>query len=114
MKTLFSTALIALIAVCTVANFSGCATPERTREAVLFDTCKSTYAAARGAYKATVKLHLTGKLTDAQRGRADYGWVQFQNSFAVTFEALSLNWNSATPEQLQRLTDDFLNLLKSL
>ena|SRR5690349_10777320 len=108
------------ILVCLIASlfiFTGASCPKaqpRTTEARMFDTCKSTYAAARAAYKATVKLHLTGQLSRENRLKADAAWLDFNGSFLITFEALNLDWKTATPEQLQQLSLNFMEFLRRL
>lgn len=106
-----------LLALCLLGApaLTGCksATP-RTTEAKVFDTTKSTYAAARAAYKAVVRLNIQGKLSDEKLKRADDAWVKFNSSFMLAFGAANTDWNSATPEPVQNLANQFLKLLNSL
>lgn len=107
-------ALIGACLICAPLFFTGCASAPRTTEARVFDTYKSTYAAARAAYKAVVRLHVEKKLSDENRKKADAAWVQFNASFMIAFGAGTTDWSTAAPEQVQNLANQFLNLLKSL
>lgn len=106
--------LVAVLLTFATPSFTGCKLPPRTTEAIIFDSCKTTYNAAYNAYKATVKLHLAGKLTAAQRKQADDAWNDFRKSFVGTMKALTIHWDTATPEELQVIANNFIALLHRL
>lgn len=106
--------LIALSLTIAAPTFTGCTSPPRTHEAIVFDTCKTTYNAARETYKAVVKLHLSGKIDAEKRKQADDAWNKFRASFSLTMKTLTLNWETATPQELTVLANNFVNFIESL
>lgn len=116
MKRLRTLALMVLIAVAPVAIVStqtGCAT-NRTTEAKVFDSFKTTYNFAYHAYESYVRLVVQGKVTKENEAKADAAWNQFRSGFSIAFKAANLNWEAATPAEVTALANQFNALLQTL
>lgn len=108
--------LLALALTCAVVapvTFTGCAVT-RTTEAVVFDSFKTTYNASYSAYTSWLELVVKGKVSKADEARVDKAWNDFRDAFSIAFQTASQNWSAATPEQVQRLADNLITLIRKL
>lgn len=106
--------IIVLACTLTFLTMGASCPKQRTAEAVAFNTCRSTYNVAREAYKAVVKLHLTGKLSDEKRKEADDYWNLFRESFQIQMQIDKADWSTVAPAQIQSLTATFIKTIKDL
>jgi len=93
---------------------TGCATPERTHEAVINDTFHTTYRAAKEAYLAYCDLVIQNKVSKEKEARADAAWNDFRDKFSAAFKLASNDWNALTPDQVRLFTVQFIAFLKTL
>lgn len=98
----------------TMPVIQGCATATRTHEAVVYDSFKSTYSAAKTAYMGYLELVVKGQVTKENEAAADRAWNDFRTAFSLAFQAASSDWNAATPEGVQALADQLINLIRTL
>lgn len=110
MKTLIAALLLAVMPM----SFVGCATTTKTKEAVVFDSFKSTYNAAYTAYTSYLELVVRGKVSRDQEVRADAAWNHFRAGFSVAFRAASQDWNAAAPDQVKALADKLITIIRAL
>lgn len=106
-----------LIAVLSVGVFSmsGCATTgEQTREAVVFNSFASTWAVAHEAYKGYAELAVQGKVSTADQNEIDAAWNKFRAAFKFSFAAASRDWNASSPDELNKLRDDLIIIIRAL
>lgn len=96
-----------------VVTQTGCAT-NRTAEAKVFDSFKTTYNFAYHAYEGYVSLVVQGKVSKSDEQRADEAWNKFRNGFKLAFQASSLDWNAITPAEVTLLANDFNRFILSL
>lgn len=116
MKTILHAALITLLAICAVANFTGCQSPaaKPTREAVVYYTFADTWTVTHNAYKAHCERVVQGKVSPKDEAEIDAAWNKFRASFKLAFQAASQDWNAATNEDVRRISDELLELLRIL
>lgn len=112
MKTIRILIASILLAV-TPVMFTGCATT-RTHEAVVYDSFKSTYNAAYSAYTAWLTIVVKGQASKEKELKVDAAWNEFRASFSLAFQGAALDWNAASPEQVQLLADKLIILIHSL
>lgn len=105
--------LVVLFISCTPLYFTGCAV-QRTQQAAVHDTFRSTYSLARQAYESYLELVVRGKVPKAKELQADRSWNEFRRGFSIAFKASSNNWNASSPAKVQALADEFINLIRSL
>jgi len=99
---------------CAAPTFTGCTTTQQTVEAKKFYSFKTTYNLAKQAYVSYLTLQAKQGKMKPEANDVDRAWMTFNESFQLAFRAASLDWNAATPAQVQALADNLLNLIAKL
>lgn len=110
---ILAVALLLAFAPVAVVTQTGCAT-NRTTEAKVFDSFKTTYNFAYHAYEGYATLVVQGKVSKADEQKADDAWNKFRNGFKLAFQASSLDWNAITPAEVTLLANEFNRFILSL
>ena len=111
MKILSLICISAFLA-CSTITFTGCATT--TREAVVYNTFKSTWIVSKTAYASWCERVVQGKVSADAEVEADNAWNKFRSVFSSSFKLANLNWNAPTDDQLVLAQNELLNLLRKL
>lgn len=108
-------ALLLLVATTLIVPLCGCPSiPERTVAAKRWDTLHTVYNVPYQAYTSFLRRVVHGEIKPADVRRVDDAWRRFSDSFLITLEASSMDWNAPAPDSLQRLSNDLLNLIKTI
>lgn len=108
-------ALLLLVATTLIVPLCGCPSiPERTAAAKRWDTLHTVYNVPYQAYTSFLRRVVHGEIKPADVRRVDDAWRRFSDSFLITLEASSMDWNAPAPDSLQRLSNDLLNLIKTI
>lgn len=110
---ILAVALLLALAPVAVVTQTGCAT-NRTTEAKVFDSFKTTYNFAYHAYEGYLSLVVQGKVSKSDEQRADEAWNKFRKGFALSFQASAMDWSAATPAEVTLLANELNRLILSL
>lgn len=94
--------------------FTGCATTPKTQEAIVFNSFQSTWAVAYSTYQAYCELAVQGKVSAEDQRDIDAAWNRFRNVFSFALRSSSNNWNATSPDEVERIKDDLIILIRSL
>jgi outer membrane biogenesis lipoprotein LolB len=117
MKKLFLSALLGVLCASALFLLPGCATTgsaPATTEAKVYYSFADTWAVAKTAYAGYCELAVQGKVSVPDQADVDAAWDKFRGAFKLAFTAASRDWNTATPADVQQLSDDLLILIRSL
>lgn len=110
MKKLLVAALGLSLLLSPVA-FVGCAGPQ-TKEAIVFHSFRDSWDASRSAYRAWQELVVSGKISPTKEAAVDKAWNNYRATFRLAFDAATRNWDATTPQDVERLRVELLNLIR--
>ena len=116
MKNLFNSGLVALLAVFITIGVAGCITTSTppTAEAIKFNTLRSTWTIALATHDVYAEMVILGKVTAKDQADIDSAFENFKAAFKVAALLAESNLAAATPENVEKLKEDLVTLIRSL
>lgn len=114
MKNLFHSGLLAFALICGFSVFTGCQTTQPTAEAVKYNTLRATWTVALSAHDVYSEMVVLGKVKPADQADVNRAWDDFRAAFKVAALLAERDLSSATPDNVERLKDDLIILIRSL
>jgi hypothetical protein len=104
-----------ILAVSLLWFTGGCQTTKpQTQEAVVFNSFASTWAIALAAYDGYSELAVQGKVSAEDQRDIDRAWNRFRETFKFALRTSQNNWQATSPDEVTRLKDDLIILIRSL
>lgn len=112
MKRLLTALFCVSLLTSTVSLPIACGTT--TKEAQVYNSFQTTWAVARNAYEGWCERVVLGKVSKEDERRVDNAWNKFRSTFSLGMSAARQDWSAQTPESLDKLQKDFVNLVRTL
>jgi hypothetical protein len=109
--------IIVALCVLALASFTpGCVTngAKPTAEAIKFNTLRSTWTIALATHDVYAEMVVLNKVKPADQADIDKAFEDFKSAFKVAALLAESNLAAPTPENLQKLADDLVTLIRSL
>lgn len=113
-KRIGALVLTALFVSCTPAILTGCKTTDTTREARIYYSFRDTWIIGHTAYGAWCERIVDGKISKADERKVDKAWDDFRDAFKLALQLSNHQWGEASPDKVDRLRDDLINLIRRL
>ena len=85
-----------------------------TWEASVYLSFADSWAVTSAAYDTYCEQAVLGKVSEADQRDIDEAWNRYRSVFRAAFITASRDWSKFTPEEVTKLSEDLVILIRSL